>query len=53
MVSDILAEFRPQSVTYKTLHVILYGLSKFAQNFTAELLKLLSTYTIHFVVIPL
>ena len=52
VISQILAEFRPERATYKTLHkfIILIGLSKFAKKFTVCFLKLLFTHPISMVV---
>ena len=50
VISQILAEFRPERATYKTMHHSFSLLSKFAKNFTVGFLNLLSTYTIHIVV---
>ena len=53
MVSQIPADFCPERATCKTFYnwllVIFNGLSKFARNFTARSLKLISTHPIHIV----
>ena len=49
VVSQILAEFRPERATY-TFNDMNWFPSKFAQNLTVGFLKLLSTHPIHIVV---